>query len=120
MLTRYYDSVRTPMLDLFDPFKIFDEIEKPVARHRSDTIDESGVKIELPGVKATDLDISVDGRTLKVSGKSRHGKEFSYTYTLRSTVDDSAIAASFQDGLLEISLPKKQETTVRKIPISAS
>jgi HSP20 family molecular chaperone IbpA len=62
----------------------------------------------------------VDGRTLKVSGKSRHGKEFSYTYTLRSTVDDSAIAASFQDGLLEISLPKKQETTVRKIPISAS
>jgi len=118
MLTRYYDSVRTPMLDLFDPFKIFDEIEKPVARHRSDTIDESGVKIELPGVKATDLDISVDGRTLKVSGKSRHGKEFSYTYTLRSMVDESAISATFQDGLLEISLPKKQETTARKISIA--
>jgi len=120
MFTRYYDttSTRLPMLDLLDAFKVFDDIEKPIVRSTSNVIDDFGVKVELPGVKVSDLDISVEGKVLKVSGKSRHGKEFSYTYTLKSTVDESAITANFQDGLLDISLPKKQESVARKIQIN--
>jgi HSP20 family protein len=100
------------MLDIFDPFKMSE------FQHDVDSIDEKGIKIELPGVKSSNLDVSVQGRTLKVTGKSRHGKEFSYVYSLKSSVDESAITAKFEDGLLDITLPKKSsETTVRKIVI---
>lgn len=119
MLTRYYDTVRTPMFDLFESFKLLDDYDKTTYRRRSDTIDEDGVKIELPGVKASDVDVTVDGRTLKVTGKSRHGVDFSYAYTLKSTVDDAAIVASLVDGLLTISLPKKEEHAPRKITVNS-
>jgi|GEM_PF-2210838 len=118
MLTRYYDTARSPMFDLFDPFKVFNELEMTSLRHRADTIDQEGIKIELPGVKATDVDVFVEGRTLKVSGKSRHGKEFSYAYNLKSVIDDSEISAKLEDGLLSISLPKKKESSSRKIHVS--
>lgn len=119
MLTRYYDTVRTPMFDLFESFKFLDDYDKTAYRRRNDTIDEDGVKIELPGVKASDVDVAVDGRILKITGKSRHGVEFNYAYTLKSTVDDSAIAASLVDGLLTISLPKKEEHAPRKITVTS-
>ena len=118
MLTRYYDSIRTPVFNLLDPFKVFNDFEMTSYQRQLDSIDEEGIKIELPGVKSTDVDITVEGRTLKVSGKSRHGKEFSYAYNLRSTVDESGIVAKLEDGLLSISLPKKQESTARKIHVS--
>ena len=118
MFTRYYDTTRTPTFDLFDPFKVFNELETTSLRHRADTIDEEGIKIELPGVKATDVDVTVEGRTLKVSGKSRHGKEFRYVYNLKSAIDESEISAKLEDGLLSVSLPKKKENSARKIPVS--
>lgn len=118
MLVRYNDTMRAHAFDLLDPFKIFADFDRGVSRHRNDTIDEEGVKIELPGVKAGDVDVAVDGRALKVTGKSRHGAEFSYVYTLKSTVDDAAITAKLVDGLLTISLPKKAEHSARKIAVS--
>jgi len=117
MLVRYNDTMRIPTFDLLDTFRIFGDFDRRTSRHRNDTIDEEGVKIELPGVKASDVDVSVDGRTLKVTGKSRRGVEFSYSYTLKSIVDDAAITAKLEDGLLTISLPKKEEHVPRKISI---
>lgn len=118
MLSRYYDTIRPSALDLFDPFKVLYGLESSGIRHQSDTIDEEGIKIELPGVKASDVDVTVENRSLKVSGKSRHGKEFSYSYSLRSSVDESNISAKLEDGLLTITLPKKQDSSSRKIPVS--
>lgn len=118
MLVRHNDTMRIPTFDLLDPFKFFSDFERSTARHRNDTIDEEGVKIELPGVKASDVDVTVEGRTLKVTGKSRHGTEFSYAYTLKSTVDEAGIAAQLTDGLLSISLPKKEDHAARKITVT--
>lgn len=118
MLVRYNDTMRVPTFDLLDPFRFFSDLDRSASRHRHDTIDEEGVKIELPGVKASDVDVTVEGRTLKVIGKSRHGTEFSYLYTLKSSVDDAGITARLTDGLLTISLPKKEEHSARKITIT--
>lgn len=118
MLVRYNDTMRIPTFDLLDSFRLFGDFDRSASRHRNDTIEEEGVKIELPGVKASDVDVTVDGRTLKVTGKSRHGTEFSYVYTLKSIVDDSAITAQLTDGLLTISLPKKAEHSARKITVT--
>jgi len=110
--------MRAHAFDSWDPFKIFADFDRGVSRYRNDTIDDEGVKIELPGVKAGDVEVTVDGRTLKVTGKSRHGAEFSYAYTLKSTVDDTAVAAKLVDGLLTISLPKKTEHATKKITVT--
>jgi len=118
MLVRYNDSMRIPAFDILDTFKFFSDFDRSVSRHRNNTIDEEGIKIELPGVKANDVDVSVDGRTLKVTGKSRHGTEFNYVYTLKSCIDDSTITAQLVDGLLTISLPKKVEHAARKIAVT--
>ena len=118
MLSRYYDTMRTPTFDIFDAFKLLHDAD-PVTR-RYDTIDEEGIKIELPGVKSSEVDVSVEGRSLKVTGKSRHGKEFSYQYNLRSGVDADNITAKLQDGLLDIRLPKKQsDASTRKIEVQS-
>ena len=119
MLTRYYDTMRTPTFDLLDPFKIFVDHERSLYRHKADTIDDEGVKIELPGVKPSDVEVAVEGRTLKITGKSRHGTDFSYSYTLKSTVDDSSITAKLEDGLLSITLPKRQDSQPRKIAVTS-
>jgi HSP20 family protein len=118
MLTWYYDSSNSRVLDLLDTFKGFEDFDsRRTAKKTRDTIDEEGIKVELPGVKREDIDITVEGRTLKINGKSKHEKTFSYSYSLRSSVDESAITASYEDGLLEIKLPKKQESLPRKIAL---
>ena len=96
MLTRYYDTLRSPSFDVLDPFNIFGfgDLERSTHRHRADTIDDEGIKIELPGVSSSDVEVTVDEKTLRITGKSRHGNEFSYAYTLKSTVDESAIVAN--------------------------
>lgn len=114
MITKY-DNFRFPTLDLFDSFGLFNEV---AYQKRTDVVDNEGIKIEMPGVKQSDLEVTVEGKILKIAGKSRHGKEYSYTYTLRNSVDESSIEARLQDGLLEIKLPKKAESKARKIPIT--
>lgn len=118
MLSRYYDTIRTPVFDIFDTLNAFGELNAHSSHHRFDAIDDEGIKIELPGVKQSEVDVTVEGRILKVSGKSRHGKEFTYRYSLKDSVDDSLITASLQDGLLSITLPKKKESSTRKISVT--
>jgi HSP20 family molecular chaperone IbpA len=114
MLSRYHESFYTPTTEILNSLGFFGDVYH---KHKSDVIDSEGIKVELPGVKSSDVEITVEGRLLKVTAKSRLGKEFSYTYSLRSAVDESAIEAHFEDGLLEVKLPKKQELKSRKIPI---
>ncbi|MBM3194342.1 MAG: hypothetical protein FJZ60_01100 [Chlamydiae bacterium] len=82
MFSRYYDTAHFPMIDLIEPFKILDDYNRGVSRHRFDSIDDEGIKIELPGVKLSDIDVTVYDRTLKVTGKSRRGTDFNYSYSL--------------------------------------
>lgn len=114
MLSRYHESFYTPTTEILNSLGFFGDVYH---KNKTDVIDSEGIKVELPGVKSSDVELTVEGRSLRITAKSRLGKEFSYTYSLRSVVDESAIEAHFEDGLLEIKLPKKQELKSRKIPI---
>ncbi len=91
------------------------------------------IEVELPGVKKKDVDISVDGNVLTISGErnvrdevkdedyhkveSRYGL-FSRSFTLPEKVDISNIEAEFVNGILEIAIPKlKIDTSSKKIEI---
>jgi len=137
-ITRY-----DPFNDLVDDFfKGF--LVRPVAyegrgdalpRLKVDVAEKSGayvVKGELPGVKKEDIRVSVDGAQVTLEAEVKQEKsteaervlhtERSYgkvsrVFTLPQEVDEAAVEARFQDGVLELKLPKKQAAARKQITI---
>ena len=96
--------------------------------------DKFVVKAELPGMKEDDINISVVGDTLTIKGERKaesESKEDDYYYCERSygsfsrslavpsNVDAKKIEANYEDGVLEISLPKIPEVKAKRISVSA-
>ena len=96
--------------------------------------DKFVVKAELPGMKEEDIDVSVVGDTLTIKGERKAESEvkeedyyccersygsFSRSIALPSSVDAKKIEASYEDGVLEVSLPKAPEVKAKKIAVSA-
>ena len=92
------------------------------------------VTAELPGVKAEDLELSIEGETLTIQGKrdtrqdqanlSYHRREieagsFSRAVALPIKVDPEQVSARLVNGILTISLKKASEATPRQITVSA-
>ena len=91
------------------------------------------VKAEIPGVDKKDIDISLSDRNLTIrAAQSKEEKEekenyyrreissssFSRSIMLPVAVDIEKAKASFQDGILEINLPKSEPTRHHNIKIS--
>ncbi len=91
------------------------------------------IKAELPGVRAEDLDISIEGETLTLQGKRapRHDEEnvsyhrreietgsFSRAITLPTRVDVDKINARLVNGILTITLQKAAEVKPRQISVT--
>jgi HSP20 family protein len=96
--------------------------------------DKFVVKAELPGMKEEDIDISVVGNTLTIKGERTAESEveeddyyycersygsFSRSIDVPSNVDTQKIEANYEDGVLEVSLPKTPEVKPNKISVSA-
>ena len=103
-----------------------------------DIIEEKGrflLRADVPGVAATDIELSMDAGVLTVSGV-RHAEErdedagiqraerssgrFLRRFTLPETVDADRIAAKSSNGILEVSIPKLPEVQARRITVEAA
>lgn len=99
-----------------------------------DNEDEFIVKASLPGINPDDLDITYNNNLLTIRGEmksdqeqkdknyivqERHFGSFQRSVTLPNTVDADHIQASYQDGVLTLQLPKKEETKPRRIQIQS-
>lgn len=88
--------------------------------------DETSFHIEfaVPGFKKDDFNIALDNDVLTVSSELQRSKEtteenftrkefsltaFSRAFTLPETVDSSSIKANYNDGILQLLVPKKEE-----------
>lgn len=86
------------------------------------------VAIELPGVKAEDLKIEVDGNRLTVKGEKKVETEektdrvhrFERVFTLPDTVNAAGIDAKAADGVLTLTLPKTEKSQPRAIAVRAA
>lgn len=100
-----------------------------------ETKDSYLFKADVPGMKQNDLDISLTGNRLTVSGKREADKEdkgetyytyersygsFTRSFTLPEGVDTAGIHADLRDGVLSILLPKKPEAQPKKIPVGGA
>lgn len=94
--------------------------------------DSQFVSAEMPGVHVEDIDISVNGDTLTISGERSSGDipenahflrkergfgEFSRTIQLPFVVDAEKVEASFKNGVLIITLPQIEAEKPKKISI---
>ena len=99
-----------------------------------ETDDRVVVTVELPGVSAEEVDVSVEDSTLTVSGSREFSSEvtqesyhrierrygaFSRAVTLPPQVDASKVDARFEDGVLTVDLPKIEKAKPKKIQINA-
>jgi HSP20 family protein len=134
--------IRDPFLAA--PFRLMDEILRsgaangnrvsgftpPVDVH--ETEDEYLVKVDLPGVKSEEVNIEVNDSVLSLSG-SRVADEtgaaqlverpygtFARTLTLPQGVNSDSIEADYQDGVLELRIPKPAEQKPKKIAIGGA
>ena len=93
------------------------------------------LKADLPGLSEEDISIEIQDNTLTVSGERRAEHEerhrgwyrversfgrFSRSLTLPEGVNPEAVAASFDRGVLSITIPKPEQRQPRRVTISAS
>lgn len=91
-------------------------------------------KADVPGIKEQDLDITLTGNRLVVTGKREAEKEentdtyyarersfgsFTRSFTLPEGADGEHVKAELKDGVLTLVLPKKPELQPKKISVKA-
>jgi HSP20 family protein len=138
-ITRY-----DPFNDLDDVFKglfvrpmRFDLEGVPQMKMKVDVTradDTYTVKADIPGVKKEDLQVSVDGNEVTISGEvkketeekkgeevlrsERYYGKISRSFTLPQDVDEAKVVAKYADGVLRVTLPVKAQSKVKKIAVS--
>lgn len=102
----------------------------------SETDKEIQVTAEIPGVDEKDIDVTLSDGMLTIKGEKKskseekdkhyHRVERSYgsfrrTLSVPETVDEKKVAATFKNGVLTVTVPKKKSTkpAAKKVPIRA-
>lgn len=98
----------------------------------TETDDAFELQMDVPGLSKEDIKLNLQNNTLTVSGeRAREQKQddedhvrvervfgsFHRTFTLPDAVDPDNIEATYDDGVLTISVPKTEESTRRQIEI---
>ncbi len=90
------------------------------------------IEAELPGMARDDFDLSIENNVITLSGERRFEKKsegdnyhrlersygsFTRSFTLPQTVTAEGAKAEFNNGILHVTLPKREETKARKIEV---
>jgi HSP20 family protein len=90
-------------------------------------------KADLPGIQAADIDVSLTGNRLNITGKREAEKEtkedtvyvyersygsFARSFTLPDGVDAEHVKSELKDGVLTVAVPKKAAAKPQKIAIA--
>lgn len=93
---------------------------------------ELHVRVDLPGMKPEDIDVQIEKNVLTISGTRKEEREekdkryhrverrtgtFSRSFALPVAVAESDIVAEYNDGVLDVKLPKIVEAQAKKIQI---
>jgi HSP20 family protein len=100
-----------------------------------ETEHELVVKADLPDVNPQDLDIHVENNLLTIRGERKFENKvneenylriersygsFSRTFSLANSVNSEAIKADYQNGVLTLSIPKREEAKPKQIKVNVA
>jgi HSP20 family protein len=94
--------------------------------------DQIVLEAELPGMNREDFDLTVENSVITLRGERRFEKKedtdnyhrveraygsFTRSFTLPNTVSGEGASADYRNGVLRVTLPKREETKARRIEI---
>jgi HSP20 family protein len=97
-----------------------------------ETEHELVVKADLPDIKSEELDIRVENNILTIRGERKFEKKvnesnylrversygsFSRSFSLANTVNSEAIKAEYKNGVLALTIPKREEAKPKQIKV---
>ena len=100
-----------------------------------ETADSIVLKAELPGVDPKDVEVKVEDNSLFLKGERRFEKEvknenyhrversygsFARSFSLPNSIEAEKVKAEYKDGLLTLTLPKREEAKPKTIKIDVS
>ena len=95
--------------------------------------DQIILEAELPGMSREDFDLTIENNVITLRGERRFEKKdeadnyhrveraygsFTRSFTLPQTVSGDGAGAEYRNGVLRVTLPKREETKARRIEIS--
>ena len=103
-------------------------------RMKVDVAEKNGayiVSAEMPGVKKEDIHVTVDGAQVALEAEVKREKDaeerslhaeriygrMTRSFTLPTEIDESKVQAKFKDGVLELTLPRKQPQARKQVAI---
>ncbi len=119
-----FDDFFKPWNEWFDNGGIWGKMINLPAVNITEHKDQYEVALAVPGMKKEDFKIDVDGNMLTISSEKEETKEekekkftrkeynyssFSRTFTLPEEINKEKIEAMYEDGVLKIALPRKEE-----------
>lgn len=132
-----FDTLRG-IEDLFRDFQIRPAMRSFEAEARikidvAETDQVYTVKAEMPGVKKEDIHVDVDGNQVTIRAETkrdteekkgetvvrseRYWGEQYRSFALTQAIDEDKVVATYKDGVLELVLPKKQESKGKKVVV---
>jgi HSP20 family protein len=139
MMNRLIDNLETALGDTAqaDPLgRMFPQQNGRVRAQVRDTGEAIAMIVELPGLREQDIELSIEdgvvnlkvGRATEVAApqgfspvrRERTRKALDWSVALPYAVDTSAAQATFEQGRLQVSLPKAPEARPRSIPVKAA
>ena len=93
------------------------------------------LKAELPGIDKKDVHLEINDGVITLRGERKLEKEdkkehyhrversygsFNRSFTLPTTVDSGKVKANYKDGILEVTLPRKEEAKPKPIPVEVN
>lgn len=134
-----YDPFGELVDDLFKGFFVRPVVTEPAAaapRLKVDVSEQNGafkVLAEIPGVKKEDIQVAIDGDEVSISAEVRketdvkegerivHSERYygkvGRAFRLGQEVDEANAQARYNDGVLELTLPKKAAASARRLTI---
>src|ERR671921_2908642 len=97
--------------------------------------DQIVLEAELPGMNREDFDLSIENNTITLRGERRFEKKddgdnyhrversygtFTRSFTLPQTVSSEGATAEYKNGVLRVTLPKREETKARRIEVKGT
>ena len=93
------------------------------------------IKADIPGMTQKDIDVSVEDDVLRIKGEKKNEHEekkdnfyrleraygyFERSFALPANVDATKVKAAYKDGVLELTLPKKEEAKPKQIKVDVN
>tara|TARA_B100001989_G_C24260413_1_gene326611 strand:- start:18 stop:494 length:477 start_codon:yes stop_codon:yes gene_type:complete len=129
-LNRFFDSSLLNMSKSFEGDNIENWLPS-IDIH--DSGDKLVVQADLPGLKKEDIEVTVQGNTLFIRGEKKHDEkvqdagylrserffgQFERALPLSSDIDSSKVDAAYKDGVLTVSVAKKEEAKPKQITVN--